>query len=79
MDGLDDLKAKYLTAVATVSDEAALEELRVAALGKKGEISALMAGLGKMDPDQRKAAIAEYKKLTEQAAGLSAPKRLKAE
>jgi phenylalanyl-tRNA synthetase alpha chain len=56
MDGLDDLKAKYLTAVATVSDEAALEELRVAALGKKGEISALMAGLGKMDPDQRKAA-----------------------
>jgi phenylalanyl-tRNA synthetase alpha chain len=55
MDGLDDLKAKYLTAVATVSDEAALEELRVAALGKKGEISALMAGLGKMDPDQRKA------------------------
>ena len=31
MDGLDDLKAKYLTAVATVSDEAALEELRVAA------------------------------------------------
>ena len=56
MDGLDDLKAKYLTAVATVTDEAALEELRVAALGKKGEISALMAGLGKMDPDQRKAA-----------------------
>jgi phenylalanyl-tRNA synthetase alpha chain len=55
MDGLDDLKAKYLTAVATVSDEAALEDLRVAALGKKGEISALMAGLGKMDPDQRKA------------------------
>ena len=56
MDGLDDLKAKYLTAVATVQDEAALEELRVSALGKKGEISALMAGLGKMDPDQRKAA-----------------------
>ena len=33
----------------------------------------------RMQPDQRKAAIAEYKKLTEQAAGLSAPKRLKAE
>ena len=31
MDGLDDLKAKYLTAVATVADEAALEDLRVAA------------------------------------------------
>jgi phenylalanyl-tRNA synthetase alpha chain len=56
MDGLDDLKAKYLTAISTVASEAALEDLRVAALGKKGEISALMAGLGKMDPDQRKAA-----------------------
>jgi len=56
MDGLDDLKAKYLTAVATVTDEAALEDLRISALGKKGEISALMSGLGKMDPDQRKAA-----------------------
>ncbi len=56
MDGLDTLKAKYLTAVASAADESALEEVRVAALGKKGEISALMAGLGKMEPDQRKAA-----------------------
>ena len=56
MDGLDTLKAKYLIAVSSAADEAALEEVRVAALGKKGEISALMAGLGKMEPDQRKAA-----------------------
>ena len=56
MDGLDTLKAKYLTAVANVADEAGLEALRVAALGKKGEVSALMSGLGKLDPDQRKAA-----------------------
>ena len=56
MDALADLKAKYLTAVADVTGEAELEELRLAALGKKGEISALMAGLGKMDPDARKAA-----------------------
>ncbi|MFM2391783.1 MAG: hypothetical protein RLZZ437_3338, partial [Pseudomonadota bacterium] len=56
MDGLDTLKAKYLTAVAAAVDENALEEVRLAALGKKGEISALMATLGKMDPDQRKAA-----------------------
>jgi peptide deformylase len=33
----------------------------------------------RMQPEQRQAAMAEYKKLTEQAAGLSAPKRLKAE
>ena len=55
MDGLDTLKAKYLAAVASAADEAALEEVRVAALGKKGEISARMASLGKMEPDQRKA------------------------
>jgi phenylalanyl-tRNA synthetase alpha chain len=56
MDGLETLKAKYLTAVAGAADESALEEVRLAALGKKGEVSALMAGLGKMDPDARKAA-----------------------
>jgi len=56
MDGLDTLKAKYLAAVAGAADEALLEEVRLAALGKKGEISALMASLGKMEPDQRRAA-----------------------
>jgi phenylalanyl-tRNA synthetase alpha chain len=55
MDAAEALKVKYLTAVANVADEAGLEDLRVAALGKKGEISALMGGLGKMEPDQRKA------------------------
>ena len=56
MDGLDALKAKYLTAVAAAGDEHALEEVRLSALGKKGEVSALMASLGKMAPDDRKAA-----------------------
>ena len=51
---MQDLKAKYLTAVANAADESALEDVRLAALGKKGEISALMATLGKMDADQRK-------------------------
>jgi len=53
---MDALKAKYLTGIAAAADEAALEDIRLAALGKKGEISALMASLGKMDPDQRKVA-----------------------
>ena len=63
MDGLDTLKAKYLTAVAAAADESALEEVRLAALGKKGEISAMMATLGKMDPDARKAAGASLNAL----------------
>ncbi len=54
MDGLETLKAKYLTAVVNAGDEGALEDVRLAALGKKGEISALMATLGKMDADQRR-------------------------
>ena len=56
MDGLDDLKARYLAAVGGAAGEAALEEIRVAALGKKGEVSALMAGLGRMAPEDRKTA-----------------------
>ncbi|WP_408634541.1 phenylalanine--tRNA ligase subunit alpha [Pseudogemmobacter bohemicus] len=53
---LTEIRGKYIGAVAGAADETALEEVRLAALGKKGEISALMAGLGKMDPEARKAA-----------------------
>ena len=56
MDELENLRGKYLIKVAVAASESTLEEVRLAALGKKGEISALMAGLGKMDPDQRRAA-----------------------
>ena len=34
---MDDLRAKYLGAVASAAEEATLEEVRLAALGKKGE------------------------------------------
>jgi phenylalanyl-tRNA synthetase alpha chain len=53
---MDDLKAKYLGLVAAAADESALEEVRVTALGKKGEISLRMRELGGMAPDQRAAA-----------------------
>jgi len=41
--------------VETAADEPALEAVRVAALGKKGSISALLSTLGKMSPEERKA------------------------
>ncbi len=66
MDGLDALKAKYLTAVAAALDEPALEEVRLSALGKKGEVSALMASLGKMAPEDRKAAGANLNLLKDE-------------
>jgi len=48
------LEQKILGEIASAGDEAALEAVRVAALGKKGSISALLATLGKMSPDERK-------------------------
>ena len=51
---LDTLKAELLEAVATASDLASLEEVRVGALGKKGRVSALMQRLGSMPPEERR-------------------------
>ena len=56
MDRLDTIRGRYFAAISAAVDEVALEEVRLATLGKKGEISALMATLGKMEADQRKAA-----------------------
>ena len=56
MDGIDTLKARYLAAISAAPDEAGLEAVRLAALGKKGEISLKMRDLGQMDPAQRQAA-----------------------
>lgn len=53
---MDDLKAKYLDLIAKAADEAAIEEVRLAALGKKGEISLQMRELGRMTPEERQVA-----------------------
>ncbi|MFN3972013.1 MAG: phenylalanine--tRNA ligase subunit alpha [Gemmobacter sp.] len=63
---MNDLRAKYLIAAAEAANEAALEEVRVAALGKKGEISAQMATLGKMNPEARKSAGAALNALKDE-------------
>ncbi|MEZ5763167.1 MAG: phenylalanine--tRNA ligase subunit alpha [Xanthobacteraceae bacterium] len=52
---LASLQSQILSDIAAASDEAALEAVRVATLGKKGSVSALLATLGKMAPDERKA------------------------
>ena len=56
MEALEDLKNSYLTAIETAPDAAKLEEIRVAALGKKGEVSLKMRELGKMTPEERRTA-----------------------
>lgn len=56
MSDLLSLESSTLAAIAGAADEAALETVRVSALGKKGSVSALLATLGKMSPDERKSA-----------------------
>ncbi|MBW4961422.1 phenylalanine--tRNA ligase subunit alpha [Sulfitobacter sp. CW3] len=50
---MDDLKAKYLGQIAGAADEAGLEDIRLAAVGKKGEVALKMRELGKMTPEER--------------------------
>ena len=50
---MDEIRTKYLEAIGAAADEAALEEIRVAAVGKKGEVALKMRELGKMTPEER--------------------------
>ncbi len=53
---MDDLRQKYLGAIADAADESALEDLRLQAVGKKGEVSLAMRELGRMTPEERQVA-----------------------
>ncbi len=53
---MDDLREKYIRLIAEAGDEAALEDLRVQAVGKKGEISLRMRELGRMTAEERQVA-----------------------
>ena len=49
------LKSELLHAIAEANDLDKLEEVRVAALGRKGRVSELMQALGSLPPEERKA------------------------
>ena len=53
---MEELRNKYIEAIAAAADEGALEELRVQAVGKKGEVSLKMRELGKMTSEERQVA-----------------------
>ena len=48
------LQSEILAQVSAATDEAALDAVRVGTLGKKGSVSALLATMGKLSPDERK-------------------------
>jgi phenylalanyl-tRNA synthetase alpha chain len=54
MSDIHTLERDILGAVKAAPDEAALESIRIAALGKKGSISELLKTLGSMSADERK-------------------------
>ena len=54
MSDIATLEQEILPAIAAAADEAALEAVRVSALGKSGSVSALLKTLGSMTPDERK-------------------------
>jgi phenylalanyl-tRNA synthetase alpha chain len=54
MTDIQSLEHDISGAIANAGDEAALEQVRVVALGKKGSISELLKTLGGMSPDERK-------------------------
>lgn len=56
MSDLDTMREEILAAVEAAADEQALEELRIATLGKKGTLSLQMKTLGAMSPEERKQA-----------------------
>ena len=56
METPDQLRDALLKDIDTADTVKALEDIRVAVLGKKGRITDMMKGLGQMEPDERKAA-----------------------
>ena len=56
MDNINTLESELESMIANAEDMDALEQIRISALGKKGQITALMKDLGKLDPEKRKAA-----------------------
>ncbi|MBA4789958.1 MAG: phenylalanine--tRNA ligase subunit alpha [Rhizobiales bacterium] len=52
--GLDALEREIAAGILAADDEAALEQVRIGALGKKGSVSELLKSLGGMSPEERK-------------------------
>ena len=72
---VDRLQSALLSEVAAAPDLAALDEVRVSALGKKGHITGLTKSLGQLDPDARREVGARYNRLKQTVAEAIAARR----
>ena len=66
MQSLENIKAEALVAIEAASDIAALEELRVSYLGKKGALTGLLKNLGQLSAEERPKAGAEINAIKQQ-------------
>ena len=69
-DELASILNDFREALAQVEDEASLYDLQVRFLGKKGSISLLRRGMGKLDPDARKAFGQAFNQAKQEAEGM---------
>ena len=70
MSDIDTLRQSYLSRISGAADPDALEQVRLAALGKKGEISGMMKELGRMTPEERQTRGAAINALKDEVAAL---------
>jgi phenylalanyl-tRNA synthetase alpha chain len=75
MTNIQSLEHEIGSAIANAGDEAALEQVRVSALGKKGSISELMKTLGGMSPDERKEKGPQFNTLRDRLSGAIAARK----
>ncbi|MFG1409833.1 phenylalanine--tRNA ligase subunit alpha [Xanthobacter sp. VTT E-85241] len=73
--GLDALEREVSAGILAAGDEAALEAVRIAALGKKGSVSELLKSLGGMTPDERKTMGPAINGLRDRVQGLLAVRK----
>ncbi|MCB1669111.1 MAG: phenylalanine--tRNA ligase subunit alpha [Porticoccaceae bacterium] len=66
MENLELLGHQAKQAVANAADVNALDQVRVQYLGKKGELTGLLKGLGKLSPEERPAAGAKINEIKQQ-------------
>lgn len=75
MTDLTRLQSELLASVESAKDLAALEDVRVAALGKKGAITELLKTLGTVAPEERKARGAEFNALRDRVSAALAERK----
>jgi phenylalanyl-tRNA synthetase alpha chain len=75
MTDIQSLERDLVSAIAAAADEAALEQVRVTALGKKGSISELLKTLGGMSPEERKEQGPQFNGLRDRISGAIAARK----